>query len=66
MSAHEMPTPRQHASGGPTSPQLPEPSHAERVRTLVVLAHGSEISGPPHGDRRSQRLYNGAELEGRA
>jgi len=26
---------RQHASTGPAAPQLPEPSHAERVRTLV-------------------------------
>ena len=27
--------PRQHASTGPTAPQPPEPSHAERVRTLI-------------------------------
>ena len=30
--------PRQHAGTVPASPALPEPSHAERVRTLVSLA----------------------------
>lgn len=29
--------PRQHATTGPASPQLPEPSHAERTRTLLAL-----------------------------
>jgi heme iron utilization protein len=32
------PATRQHASTGPAMPQLPEPSHAERVRTLMSLA----------------------------
>jgi heme iron utilization protein len=44
MSAHEMSAPRQHAAGGPTLPQLPEPSHAERVRTLVSLASNATLS----------------------
>jgi hypothetical protein len=29
-----------------------------------VLAYESETPGAPHGDRRSQRNYKGAELEG--
>ncbi|RRA47778.1 HugZ family protein [Acidipila sp. EB88] len=29
--------PRQHAYSGPAMPQLPEPSHAERVRTLLSM-----------------------------
>jgi heme iron utilization protein len=36
MSTTE-PASRQHASTGPASPQLPEPTHAERVRTLMSL-----------------------------
>ena len=35
MSSNETITTRQHAYTGPALPQLPEPSHAERVRTLV-------------------------------
>jgi putative heme iron utilization protein len=35
---------RQHASTGPTSPQLPEPTHAERVRTLVSLVPVATLS----------------------
>jgi putative heme iron utilization protein len=38
MSSTETSLPRQHAYTGPALPQLPEPSHAERVRTLVSLA----------------------------
>jgi putative heme iron utilization protein len=38
MSMKETATPRQHASTGAVPPQLPEPSHAERTRTLVALA----------------------------
>lgn len=38
MSQSNISAPRQHASSGPTSPQLPEPSHAERARTLIWLA----------------------------
>ena len=37
MSTAEAPAPRQHAYTGPALPQLPEPSYAERVRTLVSL-----------------------------
>ena len=44
MSLNEIPASRQHASTGPTQPQLPEPSHAERVRTLVSLASVATLS----------------------
>ena len=37
MSTAHAPAPRQHASTGPAQPQLPEPSHAERSRTLLSL-----------------------------
>ncbi|ADW67248.1 HugZ family pyridoxamine 5'-phosphate oxidase [Granulicella tundricola] len=36
--------PRQHAYTGPALPQLPEPSHAERVRTLISLASVATLS----------------------
>jgi putative heme iron utilization protein len=36
--------PRQHASTGPAQPQLPEPSHAERARTLISLATVATLS----------------------
>ena len=35
---------RQHASTGPTQPQIPEPSHAERVRTLTSLSSVATLS----------------------
>jgi putative heme iron utilization protein len=35
---------RQHASTGPASPQLPEPTHAERVRTLMSLVPVATLS----------------------
>jgi heme iron utilization protein len=35
---------RQHASSGPALPQLPEPSHAERVRTLISLSSTGTLS----------------------
>jgi putative heme iron utilization protein len=35
MSSKESSVNRQHAYTGPALPQLPEPSHAERVRTLI-------------------------------
>ena len=35
MQSNQGVTSRQHANTGPVLPQLPEPSHAERVRTLV-------------------------------
>jgi putative heme iron utilization protein len=44
MSSNETPAPRQHASSGPASPQLAEPSHAERIRTLVSLASVGTLS----------------------
>jgi heme iron utilization protein len=44
MSLNETPAPRQHASSGPALPQLPEPSHAERVRTLVSLTSVGTLS----------------------
>ena len=40
----EPAAPRQHASTGPSQPQLPEPTHAERVRTLVSLASVATLS----------------------
>ena len=44
MSLNEVLASRQHASSGPTLPRLPEPSHAERVRTLVSLASVATLS----------------------
>jgi putative heme iron utilization protein len=44
MSSNESSTPRQHARTEPAGPQLPEPSHAERVRTLVSLASVATLS----------------------
>jgi len=38
MSSDQTISPRQHAYSGPPLPQLPEPSHAERTRTLLSLA----------------------------
>jgi putative heme iron utilization protein len=38
------PAVRQHASTGPASPQLPEPTHAERVRTLLSLVSVATLS----------------------
>lgn len=38
------PAKRQHASTGPTSPQLPEPTHAELVRTLLSLVPVGTLS----------------------
>jgi hypothetical protein len=35
MPSNQSATSRQHANTGPALPRLPEPSHAERVRTLV-------------------------------
>ena len=35
---------RQHASTGPALPQLPEPTHAERVRTLLSLVPVATLS----------------------
>ncbi len=36
--------PRQHAYTGPALPQLPEPTHAERVRTLAALSSVATLS----------------------
>lgn len=44
MSSNDSMMPRQHASTGPALPQLPEPSHAERVRTLIALASIATLS----------------------
>src|ERR1039458_4992056 len=43
MSPTETAT-RQHTSTGPASPQLPEPTHAERVRTLMSLVPVATLS----------------------
>jgi heme iron utilization protein len=37
MSMKETAVLRQHRYTGPALPQLPEPSHAERIRTLVPV-----------------------------
>ncbi len=44
MPSNEAAAPRQHAYTGPALPQLPEPSHAERVRTLVSLLSTATLS----------------------
>ena len=44
MSSNETAVQRQHASTGPSQPQLPEPSYAERVRTLISLAPVATLS----------------------
>src|SRR6516225_6648354 len=44
MSANETPAPRQHAYAGPAVAQLTEPSHAERIRTLVSLTSVGTLS----------------------
>ena len=44
MSSSQGTVPRQHASSGPAQPQLPEPSHAERSRTLVSLESLATLS----------------------
>jgi heme iron utilization protein len=44
MPSTEIPVPRQHAYSGPDLPQLPEPSYAERVRTLVSLTAMATLS----------------------
>jgi heme iron utilization protein len=40
----ETTAPRQHAFTGTALPQLPEPSHAERIRTLMSLAPVATLS----------------------
>lgn len=44
MSSNESTSVRQHASTGPALPQLPEPSYAERVRTLISLSSVATLS----------------------
>src|SRR5260370_13178617 len=44
MSLNEPPEPGQHDTTGPAPPQLPEPSHAERIRTLISLASIATLS----------------------
>jgi len=44
MSSSETTAPRQHAFTGPVLPQLPEPTHAERVRTLMSLTSVATLS----------------------
>ena len=43
-SEQESAATRRHASTGPAGPQLPEPSHAERTRTLVSLVSIGTLS----------------------
>jgi putative heme iron utilization protein len=44
MSSSETTTLRQHAFTGPALPQVPEPTHAERVRTLMSLTSVATLS----------------------
>jgi putative heme iron utilization protein len=44
MSSNPTPAPRQHASTGPSVPTPPEPSYAERVRTMISLASVATLS----------------------
>jgi len=44
MSSNETIAYRQHASTGPALPQVPEPTHAERVRTLISLSSVATLS----------------------
>src|SRR3954453_11230278 len=44
MTSNQKMAPPQHASTGPELPKLPEPSHAERVRTLVSQAKIATLS----------------------
>ena len=44
MSSSNSTAPRQHAYTGPALPQLPEPSHAERIRTLMSLTSVATLS----------------------
>lgn len=44
MTSIETAAPRRHASTGPNAPQLPEPTYAERVRTLVTLTSIATLS----------------------
>jgi putative heme iron utilization protein len=44
MSSSETAASRQHAFTGPALPQLPEPTHAERVRTLMSLTSVATLS----------------------
>lgn len=44
MPSVETDTPRQHASTAAPGPQLPEPTHAERVRTLLSLTSIATLS----------------------
>ncbi len=44
MPSTEAATPRQHASTTAAGPQLPEPTYAERVRTLLSLASIATLS----------------------
>ena len=44
MPSNETNAPRQHASTGPALPQIPEPSHAERIRTLLSLTSVATLS----------------------
>ncbi len=44
MSEQESTAPRRHAPTGPAGPQLPEPTHAERTRTLAALVSIGTLS----------------------
>jgi heme iron utilization protein len=68
MTSTEETAPRRHAYTGPDVPQLPEPSYAERVRTLVTLtsiATLSTMSRKCHGYPFGSLMPYALDLEGR-
>lgn len=68
MSSNETATTRQHAYTGPAVPQLPEPSHAERVRTLVsrtMVATLSTLSRKQAGFPFGSLMPYALDLQGR-
>ena len=69
MSTTQGAAPRQHASTGPAGPVVPEPSHAERSRTLLSLVSvgmlstmSKKLAGFPFGSLMPFAL----DVEGRA
>ena len=69
MPSNRVVTSRQHANTGPAPPKLPEPSHAERVRTLVsqlTIATLSTLSRRHAGFPFGSLMPYALDPEGRA
>ena len=69
MSSNQGVTSRQHANTGPALPQMPQPSHAERVRTLVsqvTIATLSTLSRKHEGFPFGSLMPYALDPEGRA